>query len=197
MDVETTSTMRARAQGTNMRKGTAGTRTGQMELVAGILHMLSKMGMKELTTRQVNACISAADSIKDALDKDDVPATQGMGLRAWLACDDRGASSNYLASRLCCVPVQQRDVGAYPHDANDFGRCYRFLRAVRMEHTTRLDIEHMSTCTYPHWRVLAANWAALEHAYETALQTKDARSFNALLSTLYDGIEQTEVEAKQ
>lgn len=50
----------------------------QPELIGHILKWLDRGGVKEINTRQMNAVIKAATDICDALDRPDVPPTEGM-----------------------------------------------------------------------------------------------------------------------
>ena len=48
-------------------------------------------------------------------------------LAAWLAKGDTGLSSETIALRMCGIPNGRYGI-CYPHDGDDFGRCYRLLR---------------------------------------------------------------------
>src|SRR6185295_20410450 len=100
----------------------------QIQLVTDIFEAIKKQAPIEgVYGYQLNAVCEAANMIVDAFKREFVPATPGMGVDAWLACDDTGLSSKFMCHVLC------RPIGAeceWPRDAGDFGRCYRFLLAV-------------------------------------------------------------------
>lgn len=99
----------------------------QPDLVCGIVGVLAKAGYKEAEPRIINACIDAANSILQVLERDPVLAKSGMGLVAWLASDDTGLSSVFMARVYKGLPTT---IACYPFDPADFGRCSRFLEAV-------------------------------------------------------------------
>jgi hypothetical protein len=100
----------------------------QSELVCAILTTLTDdQGVTSLTTRQINEVIRAANDIIAACERKPVYSSPGMGLTAWLASDDVGLSSRYMASVLS---ERFRAEYAHPRDADDFGRCQRLLIAV-------------------------------------------------------------------
>ena len=79
----------------------------QLQLVCDIMKALEKQGLTHLNVRQMNAVIEAANVVCDALAQPHVPATPGMGWEAWCRCDDRGASSEYMAFVLAPLAVSQ------------------------------------------------------------------------------------------
>jgi hypothetical protein len=98
----------------------------QIDLICAIVKHLERQGIKTLVPRQNNAIIDAANNIIAACEQYPVMASEGMGLQAWLASDDVGASSRYLASVLGDFVCTY----AHPYDLDDFGRCSRLLVAV-------------------------------------------------------------------
>lgn len=132
----------------------------QITLVANILGCIEKQGIKTLNARQINAVIKAATDIFFELRKPNTPSKPRQGLNAWLASDDTGSSSKYMAHILAGGPTAPY---AHPHDPSDFGRCHRFLEAV----TQRKPLLRMAGKS-PQWRSLVAEWSAL-----TALWTMD------------------------
>lgn len=125
----------------------------QIELICAICKHLDKQGVKSLVPRQYNAVIEAANLICDAIAREPVPASHGMGLAAWLASDDTGASSLYLASVLGGFVKQY----AHPHDADDFGRCMRLLEAVPEFDLPLVEMRGKS----PQWDALLDSWGAI------------------------------------
>ena len=137
----------------------------QIDLIAAIC---KKFGKRAATPRQMNVIIEAANSILAAFANPPVMATDGMGLTKWLASDDVGMSSKYMASVLAPTPWQQEF--RYPHDPDDFGRCYRLLRAVP---ELRANSMRLAQCPAP-WPQLHAEWLKLEALYEQELPANRA-----------------------
>jgi len=96
-------------------------RIDQMGLVNYIVKYISKTHAGILT-RQFNTVIKCADAIIEEMESAYKPAFAGMGVKAWLTCDDTGLSSKFMAGIN-----PEPDI---PHDAADFGRCYLFDKAV-------------------------------------------------------------------
>lgn len=80
----------------------------QMTLVAQIISAVEAQALKQgvpkgslvASSRQFNAICSAATAITKALETEDVRATPGMGLRAWLASDDELGDGGTLYRRI-------------------------------------------------------------------------------------------------
>ena len=124
--------------------------------------ILKLFGHREAEARHINAVIRAADSILAEFKRPAVLSSDNMGLARWLASDDTGMSSKYLAGVLAggvSAPISEF---AYPHDPSDFGRCYRMLRACP---ELRAKIAVMGTMKNP-WPQLYAAWSELEQLYE-------------------------------
>lgn len=131
----------------------------QMDLVHAIMNTMQTAGVKDITVRQFNSVIAAANSIIAELEQPTVKATPNMGLVAWLKSDDTGLSSLYMASVLCGHPDFAQY--AHPHDPDDFGRCYRFLLAIPHVRT-RLNLMAAKS---DQWEKLCLNWDELERLY--------------------------------
>ena len=144
----------------------------QMELVAAILKNIDRQGVKELNPRQMNAVIDAANSIVDEFEKLSVLASPSMGLKAWLASDETGLSSKYLAHVLAPNKAPYAPLNI-PHDPADFGRCVRLLDAapeLRAELPRLLEPQHGKP-----WNAIAAEWSILEAWYREDVPTKESR----------------------
>lgn len=116
-----------------------------------------------VSTRQINAIITACNQVIDTMRTEDRLSTPGMGLVNWLASDDTGASSMALAHHLCGVGLGPgRDRAAIPWDASDFGRCHRFFLAVPK---ARQDLPKMRDVS-PTWARLVDAWDNLTALYE-------------------------------
>ncbi|MEQ5728902.1 hypothetical protein AB7360_03390 [Providencia alcalifaciens] len=109
--------------------------------------------------RYLNAIIKAANLVCDEFKKPLVKASEGMGLTAWLASDDVGASSRYMASVLS---DQFRAPNHYPLDGADLGRCIRLLVAVP---ELASQLHEMKACS-PQWSAVIDNWDKWKELYE-------------------------------
>ena len=85
----------------------------------------------------------------------------------WKATDDTGISSEAIASVMLGLPpkiVNKKFHGYnYPHDADDFGRCYRLLEAVPGI-KDRLGLMKSLNGV---WAKLVNHWDTLTRLYET------------------------------
>lgn len=138
----------------------------QPDLACALLRLLGEYGYRTILPRQMTAVIKAADLIVAELRKPCRPATDNMGLVAWLGCDDVGLSSKYMASVLQGNPGAY----AYPHDPGDFGRCLGLLRAVP---DLREKLPQMAD-TGPEWKALVEHWAELEDLWNEESPTGQA-----------------------
>lgn len=115
--------------------------------------------------RYMNAIINAANLICDEFRRPIVKASAGMGLTAWLASDDTGASSKYMASILS---GQFSVSHHYPLDPYDLGRCIRLLEAVP---ELESELHKMKACS-PQWAAVVDNWDKWKKLYEARVSTK-------------------------
>ena len=101
----------------------------QIGLMSDIQQMLSeKYPHIKLNTRQFNTIIQVASTLADSLNKPTQRSEEGMGITAWLASDDVGMSSKFMAPVL--VPLPGVPEHAHPYDPSDFQRCRKLLLAV-------------------------------------------------------------------
>lgn len=160
-------------------------RISQVDLVSGILTLLDKLGVKNVSSRQINAVIKAADEIKEAIETPDRLATPNMGLAAWLNSDDTGQSSLYMAraivpfTTLAVYVSRSTSTEPWPHDPDDFGRCVRLLDAAP---ELRPHILKLNTPDHPPvWNIIAYEWNTLEAWYREDLPTgKSQRLYKRL-----------------
>jgi len=82
-----------------------------------------------------------------------------LSLAAWLSGGDTGTSSRNIARRYLGLPIM-RQLNGYPHDGDDFGRCYRLLIAC-----PEIDIRGMKGF-HKIWDALVDNWKFLTQKYE-------------------------------
>lgn len=101
----------------------------QIQLISDIQEMLGhKYPELKLNIRQLNAVIKAATLLSDEINKKTQSVEEGMGILAWLASDDVGMSSKYMAQVLADIPGEREY--AHPYDPSDFKRCQKLLIAV-------------------------------------------------------------------
>lgn len=136
----------------------------QIDLVGAISNELDRQGIKHVNQRQFNAIIKAANLVLAEIAIPNTLSKPGMGLEEWLLSDDTGASSKYMA----CILLGKGPHAdhAYPYDSDDFGRCYRFLRAVP---EARKNLDKLKECG-PVWNIYIESWAELERLYELGLK---------------------------
>jgi len=148
-------------------------RIQQIPLFTAIVEEITRQAEEQGITlvaipRQLNAVVDAANSIVKEFQRDLIPSKEGMGLHAWLRSDDTGLSSRAMATRMyptLCAGVGVEVTSNHPHDPGDFGRCYRFLRAVKGAR----DLVPQMADVSPAWTKLAGNWTRLEALYEEEL----------------------------
>jgi hypothetical protein len=157
----------------------------QMELIGGICIWLEKKAkVKNLNSRQLNSIIAGANLMIEELNSDHRPAVDGMGPLAWRGTDDTGMSSKFMAWALSdykniITPEEQREKH-YPRDPEDFGRCYRMLRAVpELLPLVPKMAEHSDK-----WKALAESWSELEALYVEELPTGNAPKLYARMKAL-------------
>lgn len=80
-------------------------------------------------------------------------------LLTWLVSHDTGRSSLTMVSRNFDLPIYDPS-WSYPHDADDFGRCYRLLKA-----DPKIKIEKMKGFNRI-WDDLVDMWQELTDMYE-------------------------------
>lgn len=134
----------------------------QIELISAISDELIRQ-VPGLTAepRLFNSVIAAANSIVAEFAKPIVKASQGMGLMAWLASDDVGRSSKFMAWVLSGHLFPKPEFG-YPHDPDDLGRCIRLVRAVpELAERVQVMSEHGKE-----WAAVAENWDRWVELYD-------------------------------
>lgn len=158
----------------------------QIELVKAICdEIIRQHPGAQVSPRQLNECIRAANIIVETCRIDDVLAKQGMGLAAWLASDDTGISSLTMAAvmyqdgKLRSDPKQW----CHPWDVSDFGRCHRFLEAVPGSRDLLPKMRDIS----PVWAALVDHWDQITTLYleEKAVSSKAPKCY-ALINQLVE-----------
>lgn len=79
----------------------------------------------------------------------------------WAVGDDTGMSSKFLAACALGDPDLARI--AWPHDNDDFGRCYRF--ALILTDTELDDALQMAAGYDAHWKAIAGHWEQMCDLY--------------------------------
>lgn len=149
----------------------------QIQLVAAIAKEIDRQHPGTgVESRCFNTIILAANSICQEFAKPVVKASEGMGLTAWLASDDTGLSSLFMASKLTGMFEAEY---AYPRDPADFGRCLRLVEAVpELESKIRDMSQHGKE-----WAVVAANW----HEWAEVYRAGERRRLYRLMQLCYEG----------
>jgi hypothetical protein len=127
----------------------------QMDLITAITKELGRQGLIEVNPRQYNALIAAVDDICAALYVEHIPALPNIGLLRWLASDETGSSSKYLAYTLFPSEAPKAEY-AHPHDIGDFKRCVGLINSVP-EAKNNLDLIRERS---PQWDAVCENWDA-------------------------------------
>jgi hypothetical protein len=129
-----------------------------MKLASDVLKAVkSQHSDIKLSTQKL--ILKCCNEIIDDCERKLQPAISNMGLENWLRSDDTGASSLYMAHIICQGPYAPY---AHPYDSADFGRCYRFLKAVNRSST----ILAIMCATSTQWDALVNIWNQLETMYE-------------------------------
>ncbi|MDX7085921.1 hypothetical protein [Serratia marcescens] len=127
-------------------------------------------------SRLFNVMIQAVDAICQEFSKPILKSVAGMGLKAWLASDDTGLSSLFMASMLT---GEFRAEYAYPRDTADFGRCMRLVAAVpELEVKIREMARHGRE-----WAVVADHWYEWSEVYKA----DDGERLYRLMKLCYEG----------
>ena len=141
----------------------------QIDLISAIAKEIDRQGVKTICARQMNAVIHAANEIIRAMSIAPVMAAPAMGLVAWMASDDTGSSSKYMAAVMSGVPGNY----AHPHDTGDFGRCSRLLDAVP-EFRDKMEMMRDKS---PQWAALLDAWSDIESLIESG----DRKAANGII----------------
>ena len=81
----------------------------------------------------------------------------------WLGGRDTGLSSKAIALTFLGHPPDRAST-SYPHDSNDFGRCYRL---IKLAPEARSAVDALGANHGPYWKALAAERDRLTALYET------------------------------
>lgn len=139
----------------------------QPTLIGEIMKVIDRYGFKTMNARQMNAIIEGANIIYAELHEPHREAIPNSGLTNWLASDDVGMSSKFMAGvlsgRFTCE-------NRHPLDPSDLGRCLRMLDACPelKPHVGRM-AEHG-----PVWASLADEWDDLTALYQRELASGSA-----------------------
>lgn len=132
----------------------------QADLISAITNKIAEMDQGfNLNPRQFNTIISASQEIINSLRIPNKPAEANSGLTQWLASDDTGLSSLFLAYQL--DPSIGEQEFALPQDSDDLGRCLRLFVAV----PELKPIFNQNPFQSKNWRQLQVQWNKLETLY--------------------------------
>jgi hypothetical protein len=143
-----------------------------------VCHISKLFKQQEGKSRYMNAIVRAANEILAEFKRPDNISAAGDGFAKWMASDDTGMSSKYLA---CMIHNPSSGVDfAYPYDPDDFGRCYRMLRVCP------IICSHLEDArTFPEpWPALIEHWVELERLYEEEMPTGTAPKLYARMKEL-------------
>ncbi|MDE2096533.1 MAG: hypothetical protein KGL39_04745 [Patescibacteria group bacterium] len=82
-----------------------------------------------------------------------------MNVLEWISVDGSGLSAKTIA---CAALGQIPERPDYPHDGDDFGRCYRLLAAVP---EARAGLDALGVKGGSVWIALVSRWSEIEKAY--------------------------------
>lgn len=133
----------------------------QIALISAISTELCRQIPDLTADHRYNTIIEAANLIVKEFARKPVVGLKGVGLNAWLASDDVGASSLYMAGMLTGGCIAKH---AYPRDVDDFGRCVRMIEAVYQE-GAKVPLDPMLNCG-PYWAMVTTNWLSWETMYK-------------------------------
>ncbi|KAB8305771.1 hypothetical protein EH227_24715 [Rouxiella chamberiensis] len=131
----------------------------QISLFSAIAKEISRQCPGIPADGRSNIVIKAADMIVAEYAREPVVAKPSMGLAAWLASDEVGMSSEYMAWVLSksdpAVWGQRRPKISYPRDADDFGRCVGLVIAMP---SYEFLVDEMRDNHGVYWAAVSANW---------------------------------------
>lgn len=102
------------------------------------------------------------------------PKAFGSNINAWLASDDIGLSSSWMAATMFGRVSRLGCEYHYPRDADDFGRCHRFVLAC-------------GPFTLDQWEALADSgivWARIVAAWQELCAMLDNKEHKKLTKML-------------
>lgn len=142
----------------------------QIALISAITQEMNKQFTGIPADERINTVIKAVNSICDEYGREPVLAEFNIGLNAWLASDDTGLSSRYMASILSGSFTATNN---YPRDPDDLGRCIRLTISV----PEYANLVHLMQASGPHWATVVHNW-------DHWLELFDAKEFSKLYSDM-------------
>ncbi|WP_314190013.1 hypothetical protein [Yersinia massiliensis] len=146
----------------------------QISLIAVITKEMNRQCVNIPTDNRMNAVIAAVNSICAEYAREPIVITPAMGLGSWLASDEVGLSSKYMASILSSKFVARY---AHPNDANDFIRCIGLIKAVP-------ELEDKIPLMYGEsheWSCIAANW----HSWKLLASNDELDTLNESMQKTY------------
>lgn len=99
--------------------------------------------------------------------------------RKWLEGPDTGASSRTLCRALAHGPDVVHQSIYFPLDDDDFGRCYRLLKAIPGWRARIGEVRNLKG-----WAPLVDAWDELERLYEEELRSRNFKRFRERLDAV-------------
>ncbi len=100
----------------------------------------------------------------------------------WFSEGDTGSSSEAMALTLCGIKLDRNNCNwwsPWPHDADDFGRCYRLVQKIP---ELRLRLNEMESLG-PIWKKIAQNWDELCLLFEKPEYTELYKRLQEITAT--------------
>lgn len=152
-----------------------------MSLVVAILREIARQckerGLEpNVISRWSNSACRAATIVVEEFGKGQVLSCEGMTYSQWCISDDWGCSSKFIGHIILGLPIDPdhhltHSVSYnYPHDSDDFGRCWRLLhyvlKEIRLNEQKWADACQRIAATGPEWKNLIEQWNTLEALFE-------------------------------
>jgi len=135
--------------------------------------------MSEATTKQQqDEGWTKNDQTQEPMPSRDVTARA----LAWVCGRDTGVSSKRIWARMMYAQPDRDPFGGYPHDPDDFGRCYRLLKLIP-EWRPRLGEMAAEGSV---WEALAGAWDELTEHYEREHAAAGGRRWGWSAPLLYE-----------
>lgn len=110
----------------------------------------------------------------------DEAVTEVVNMRKWMSEGEHGISAKTMYSVLSGNPILSPNRYGFPHDPDDFRRCYLLLKFVP---SWRNRIPEMASVS-PIWAALAKNWDKLTEMLEAGMKTGKAPEMYDFMKTL-------------
>jgi len=89
-----------------------------------------------------------------------------MNLDEWIINGETGVSSKTMWACLKNIKIN-KDFGSIPYDADDFSRCYKFIKECNLTFPELYIISEK----LPYWKPFIENWQVLVDMYESNVKS--------------------------